>query len=663
MENINYQDIEINVKSTDHGYNCGHVLTQGDISAYNLIITYTDIASFDGTVNLHFALGDGTYADRDASDGVVVSGNTISYTLDETLYAIGRLACYVQHFNFNIHTTLKISFSNIRALPGTVQSAALISYPEWVADIQDEEAARAVWEAFIPAKVYAVGEKAYYLGSSYIMHTASGVAGTLPTNATYWQIVAQAGDAGTITVGSTNTAIDGFVAGNGTKISAPTAAQVEALPLYPAINLVSNPGFESSLTGWIKNGTATATIDAVTVLDGTKSLKMAVSASNCEYYQALLVPETHIAFVSAWLYIEAYTSGIVSLVTSDYAASTNILSVAADTTKIGVWQRISLLRTITGTGLRAKLTVANPSTTTVIFDDIMVIDLTAKDGSGNEPVNTAQVITLLADNQLHGWFSGTINSLSTIKKLADNMALKPYQNKRIFLLGDSLTNIGDDARGWFRYFRKIMLPSSYVNLALSGAWLTDRVGTVYDGNPVAGDNVGNVIGNQVQKIINNAYAAPDIIIIFAGTNDTPATVTDADIEAQYFDGGGMIALASVVRTTYPGAIRYHAETLRGLYPNAQIFFITPPQRADATDTYPIVLNKGDIIERSGRRVSVPVINTLESGVFSNSGAWGVNQGDFYDGLHMSITGAPKLGKCIASKVIDWFSYDTDLLSY
>ena len=67
------------------------------------------------------------------------------------------------------------------------------------------EANRAVWEEFDPLAVYAVGNKVYYLGSSYICHTASGVAGTLPTDTDYWAIVVQKGDTGEMTIGTVTT--------------------------------------------------------------------------------------------------------------------------------------------------------------------------------------------------------------------------------------------------------------------------------------------------------------------------------------------------------------------------------------------------------------------------------------------------------------------------
>jgi hypothetical protein len=56
------------------------------------------------------------------------------------------------------------------------------------------ETARQVWEAFDPAEVYQIGNKVSYQGSSYYMHTVSGVAGTLPTDVNHWLLIAAQGD-------------------------------------------------------------------------------------------------------------------------------------------------------------------------------------------------------------------------------------------------------------------------------------------------------------------------------------------------------------------------------------------------------------------------------------------------------------------------------------
>ncbi len=48
---------------------------------------------------------------------------------------------------------------------------------------------------------YAVGDSVSYDGSSYVMHT-NAIAGTIPTNTTYWQLLASKGDTGASGAGS-----------------------------------------------------------------------------------------------------------------------------------------------------------------------------------------------------------------------------------------------------------------------------------------------------------------------------------------------------------------------------------------------------------------------------------------------------------------------------
>lgn len=214
----------------------------GDVDAYNIDIEFYGVTSITGTCNLHFVLSDGTALDKDASDGVVIDGGNVKYTLPTYLYQkSGNLTMYVQFMNSNIYTPLKANFKNIVAIPdGGKEVVATTTYPVWYDEVvtnEDErvaaelirisnevsrvtaEDARTTWEEFNAITVYAVGEKVYYptTGSSYVMHTASGIANTLPTDTDYWQIIAQKGASGTLDELS-STPITGVIAGDGTSI-------------------------------------------------------------------------------------------------------------------------------------------------------------------------------------------------------------------------------------------------------------------------------------------------------------------------------------------------------------------------------------------------------------------------------------------------------------
>lgn len=242
MAGIVSRDIYRLVKTTTTEIDIMDRIYHGDVDAYNIDIEFYGVTSISGTCNLHFVLPDGTALDKDASDGVVIEGNNVKYTLPTYLYQqSGNLAMYVQFMNSNIYTPLKVNFKNIVAIPdGGEEVVATTTYPVWYDEVvtnEDEriaaelirvsnevsrvtaEDARTTWEEFNSSTVYAVGEKVYYptTGSSYILHTASGVANTLPTDTDYWQIIVEKGASGIIDEFS-STDITGVIAGNGTSI-------------------------------------------------------------------------------------------------------------------------------------------------------------------------------------------------------------------------------------------------------------------------------------------------------------------------------------------------------------------------------------------------------------------------------------------------------------
>lgn len=239
--------------------------------------------------------------------------------------------------------------------------------------------------------------------------------------------------------------------------------------------------------------------------------------------------------------------------------------------------------------------------------------------------------------------------------------------KKILTIGDSITaiNEGDTAnwdRSWRKYFKEIFRPSLFSNVAVPGATWRDKNGTVYDGNPVSGDNPGNVIGNQIEKILRGKdpthpnyvrvaeYDDYDIIIIACGTNDDSWTIpSDSEIETQFYtDNTAITDLKTLDRKTWAGAMRYAIDTLRRLYPNAKIYVSTPIQRTG--NKYNIISAKNQIIKNICKRLSIEVIDSMVCGIYDMTCPNGDKSGDFNDGLHLSPQGAIKLGKFIANEV-------------
>ena len=239
------------------------------------------------------------------------------------------------------------------------------------------------------------------------------------------------------------------------------------------------------------------------------------------------------------------------------------------------------------------------------------------------------------------------------------------KNKKILFLGDSIT-ASSSQNGWVTHFTNIMNPSLCVNVAVSGARFCDYSDTVYDGNPVfegEDNNVNNVIGNQVEKLIRgkdstnpnyvqvDEYNDFDIIFIACGTNDAKPT---AQIETAFYNDTDVLPLSDVDRTTWAGAFRYAIESLQNLYPNAKIFVCTPIQSCAKTHTYSETKAKGDYLKRLCSLMSVCCIDTMQCGICGLYEKKSVNGRDLRDGLHTNENGALKIAKYNASRVCCYF---------
>lgn len=242
-----------------------------------------------------------------------------------------------------------------------------------------------------------------------------------------------------------------------------------------------------------------------------------------------------------------------------------------------------------------------------------------------------------------------VKSMSTDDKL--------YKHKKVLLLGDSITQLGMTERGWVRYFNNIVDCSRIDNTAVIGAhWCDYNDHTTYDGNPTAsGDQTQNVIGNQIQKIINNRnnYLADyDMIIIAAGTNDPKSSgaVTSQEIFNAYYVEGGIKPLASVDRSKWCGIMRYACQKLNELFPTAHIIFTTPINRISSTDDYyDRVFYNAEKIRQGAEVTGVDVCDAQHCGITSYDTSY------YVDNLHPSAKGARLLGEYIARWFINYFN--------
>lgn len=243
----------------------------------------------------------------------------------------------------------------------------------------------------------------------------------------------------------------------------------------------------------------------------------------------------------------------------------------------------------------------------------------------------------------------------TLEELKEEIS--PVKTLNALVLGDSITALTGN-RSWLAYFNEIQPINIIQNVAVSGAWLMDKEGTIYDGNPVADgpdSNVNNVLGNQVQKIINNNYDDPDIILIAIGTNGG-INCSESDIYNSYYDSNGnLIPLNLVDRKTSAGAFRYCNEKLRELYPNATIFWCSPIQGYNGTRNLNNIITYGKNLKNLTQYASVQFIDTEKCGITGYTENQGTEGLYLIDGLHPNANGAKYMGYYNATKVIEYNS--------
>lgn len=396
------------------------------------------------------------------------------------------------------------------------------------------------------------------------------------------------------------------------------------------------------------NGTATtATILYFTcyikyITTGTKIYRLAKYTGN---YSGL--PQLNVGYASAdYLFTSNMTNGVIESMTTikDGLINTSALYIGVGSTFTNFNMKVIYsLFPITDYEKNATLSLTIPSSITLTKPETTI---------------TSSDSTIITANYMYDSKSYVDTNISLVDEKITNIntLLKIYQGKRFFFIGDSITHLDITDRGWCKYFNAITLPSSYVNTSVNSATWRDNDNTsVYDGLPLSnGTGNNNTIGNQVQQIINNAYTKPDIIIIFAGTNDGNEILPD--IESQFTVSGAIVPLTNVNRMTFAGSMRYAVETLRSLYPSTQIFICTPIQGVESMRTYATIKNKGNVIKDVASRLSIPVIDLQECGIYGINEVAGSTGIDLVDGLHPTISGAIKIGKYIARKVVDYLSF-------
>lgn len=255
--------------------------------------------------------------------------------------------------------------------------------------------------------------------------------------------------------------------------------------------------------------------------------------------------------------------------------------------------------------------------------------------------------------------------------------LPKWKGLRILTLGDSITAMGG-VNGWTYWIKQYLSADKVVNVSVAGSTWQDKVANqVYDGNPQPSTN-GNVMGNQVQKVLNAKangdadYQDFDVITFSFGTNDSVdfSVQTKESVENQFItnytqNNFTVVPIDNVNRQTLAGAIRYGFQKLHEAYPNAVIFMCTPTQ--ECYETFDSIYQKGDFINFVADRCGAETIDTRRCGIrniyesqttidYDHPDQSGVApiQTDLLDGIHTNESGAKKIAKYNAREIMKYF---------
>ena len=255
--------------------------------------------------------------------------------------------------------------------------------------------------------------------------------------------------------------------------------------------------------------------------------------------------------------------------------------------------------------------------------------------------------------------------------------LPKWKGLKIPTLGDSITAMGG-VNGWTYWIKQYLLADKVVNVSVAGSTWQDKVASqTYDGNPQPSTN-GNVMGNQVQKVLNAKangeadYQDFNVITFSFGTNDSVdfSVQTKESVESQFITNYAqnnftVVPIDNVNRQTLAGAMRYGFQKLHEAYPNAVIFMCTPTQ--ECYETFDSIYKKGDFINFVADRLGAETIDTRRCGIRNiyesqttidydhpeQSGAAPI-QTDLLDGIHTNENGAKKIAKYNAREIMKYF---------
>lgn len=284
------------------------------------------------------------------------------------------------------------------------------------------------------------------------------------------------------------------------------------------------------------------------------------------------------------------------------------------------------------------------------------------------------------------------SNYSTTSTSGEEQEVSPaLQGKVVYVLGDSIPYLSGS---WVESLAEKTGASKVINCSRAGAtwawrdsyesyWTSDLltkeiVATVSEdgktitfdpnedmtnGNIPINNNNYTYINNEIafmQRLIQEGYEQPDVIIVACGINDTASyteVYSDELFEKKFYTDRD--SLDDSVKKTLGGALRANLEALKELYPDSIVIVSTPIQSAYAY-LRPYIPNTCTWIKKVAEYYSIPVIDAYsESGIMAEfEKGWdntsytgeGTEGKYLFDGLHPNSDGYALLSDYYAKQI-------------
>lgn len=194
-----------------------------------------------------------------------------------------------------------------------------------------------------------------------------------------------------------------------------------------------------------------------------------------------------------------------------------------------------------------------------------------------------------------------------------------YDNNmpNVVLMGDSISDTVQSNRGeWVRRLTDYLTFKSFTNYAVGAARWTFQKNTTYElerAGSICGENViWNQYNRMISDIENNIIPIPNVVIIFAGTNDAIWSYNDVGVMTDAWDENTILNKDIRTLNTLVQSVRYLCESILKRYPKIQIILSTPIQNGAVDHTEKV----RDAIKESADKLSAELIDA-----YSRSGLY------------------------------------------